>query len=200
MPYQPFANQEYRNLLQTKVEIPALLSVIPVPRGARVLEVGCGRGVGLTEFARRCAPSRLVGLDIAPELIELARQRIERAGAVAELHVGDVRHLPFEDGEFDVVIDFGTCYHIDEPETALREIARVLDDGGTFIHESPLAQLIAHPLRTRGRSLPWAGEVELRRERNAGLWGARKKTSGKVPTVPSYLADSVVSLESAACR
>ena len=175
MPYQTFANQEYRNALQSRLEIPALLRALPVPRGCRLLEVGCGRGVGLTELARRCRPARLVGIDIAPDLVDLAKARLDRFGVSAELHVGDVRRLPFGDGDFDVVIDFGTCYHIDQPGAALREIARVLGAGGVFIHELPLAQLIAHPLRSGGRRLPWSECAELIGERRAGLWGSRRK-------------------------
>jgi ubiquinone/menaquinone biosynthesis C-methylase UbiE len=175
MPYRPFANQEYRNALQTLVEIPALLRAIPFDENRRILEVGCGRGIALTQLSRRCRPARLVGLDIAPDLVALARERLQRAGTPAELHVGDIRRLPFQDRAFDVVIDFGTCYHIDEPGAAIREIARVLDDGGLFIHESPLAQLIAHPMRTRGRALPWMASAELTRHRGALLWGSRRK-------------------------
>lgn len=172
MTYRPFANQEYRNALQCRLEIPALLRALPIARGCRLLEVGCGRGIGLGELAKRCAPSRLVGLDIAPDLIAVARARL---GAGAELYVGDVRRLPFGDREFDVVIDFGTCYHVDEPGVALREIARVLDVGGLFIHESPLAQVIAHPIRSGGRRLPWHETAELEGDRQAGLWASRRK-------------------------
>ncbi|HEY2377950.1 MAG TPA: class I SAM-dependent methyltransferase [Gemmatimonadaceae bacterium] len=175
MPYRRFANQEYRNALQSWVEIPALLRALPVARGCRLLEVGCGRGVALTELARRCQPSRLVGIDIAPDLIALAQARLAHFGVSAELQVGDVRQLPFADGEFNVVIDFGTCYHIDQPGAALRQIARVLAAGGVFIHELPLAQLIAHPLRSGGRDLPWSECAELTGERRAGLWGSRRK-------------------------
>ena len=176
MPYQPFANQEYRNALQSRLEIPALLRALPFPPGCRLLEVGCGRGVGLIELARRCRPARLAGIDIAPDLIALAQARLDHFGVTAELHVGDVRHLPFADGDFDVVIDFGTCYHIDQPGDALREIARVLHIGGLFIHESPLAQLIAHPLRSGGRRLPWSECAELTGEKRAGLWGSHCKS------------------------
>lgn len=174
MPYRPFANQEYRNALQTWVEIPAMLRALPVARGCRLLEIGCGRGVGLTRLADLCIPSRLAGIDIDPELIGVARTRVERFGVTAELYVGDARDLPFEDGSFDVVVDFGTCYHIDQPVAALVEVARVLAPGGQFIHESPLAQLIAHPWRTAGRALPW-GEA-LVHHRGAVLWASRRKT------------------------
>lgn len=177
MPYRPFANQEYRNALQTWVEIPAMLRALPVAKGCRMLEIGCGRGIGLAALGALCRPERLVGLDIDPQLIELARDRLAHRGVTAELYVGDARRLPFENASFDVVVDFGTCYHIDQPDAALREVARVLAPGGQFIHESPLAQLIAHPWRTAGRALPWDDSLE--EHRRAVLWGSRrKKASG----------------------
>lgn len=175
MPYQPFENQEYRNVFQAWLEIPTLLSFFPVPPGQRLLEVGCGLGVALPRLAKLCAPSKLVGVDIDSTLVAGARRRVERAGARAEVYTADVRQLPFRDGQFDVVIYFGTCYHIDHPAGALREIARVLRDGGVFIHEAPLAQRIAHPGRGRKHHLPWTAAAELLAERRALLWASRRK-------------------------
>ena len=180
MPYTPFANEEPRNFFQVFLEIPILLRAIPIAPGSRILEVGCGRGVALPRLARLCGPSRLVGVDIEPALVELAEQRVRRFGVDAELHVADVRELPFDDREFDVVIDFGTCYHIDEPHLALQEIDRVLDLGGTFIHETPIAQLLAHPIRTLGNDLPWQATYDLKPERSALLWASRTKSHTSV--------------------
>ncbi|HKG93671.1 MAG TPA: class I SAM-dependent methyltransferase [Gemmatimonadaceae bacterium] len=173
--YEPFPNAEGRNVLQASLEIPALVRILRVPTRQRILEVGCGRGVGLVALARLCEPASLTGLDISAELLGAARERLARAETAAELHQGDVRSLPFPAESFDIVIDFGTCYHIANPACALAEIARVLRPGGKFIHETPLAQLLAHPLRTRGRSLPWRGVPELARGRTAGLWAVRVK-------------------------
>jgi hypothetical protein len=57
----------------------------------------------------------------------------------------------------------------------LREIERVLAVDGLFVHETPLSQLLAHPIRTRGRSLPFGPASALRPDRWAGLWAARRK-------------------------
>jgi ubiquinone/menaquinone biosynthesis C-methylase UbiE len=171
--YRPFPNLAWRNAIQTRFEIPAILRVLGMPHDARILEVGCGPGVALRELARRLRPRRLVGIDVDAGLLESARTE----DVPAELMWGDVRALPFEDAAFDAVIDFGTCYHVAQPAQALREIARVLCDGGVFIHESPIAQLTAHPLRTRGRSLPWWAVSELHRVANAGFWSKRVKRS-----------------------
>jgi ubiquinone/menaquinone biosynthesis C-methylase UbiE len=175
MPYEAFQIQKFRNLFQTHLEIPMLLRAIPLARGLRILEVGCGPGVALPRLFELCRPVRLVGIDIAPELIALAQARVRRTRAVAELRVADVRELPFDSASFDAVVDFGTCYHIDHPEQALREIGRVLADDGVFIHESPIAQLMAHPIRTSGRRLPWHTAPDLAASRHAGLWGARRR-------------------------
>jgi len=180
--YVPFENVEARNGLQARVELPLLLRALRPPRGGRVLEVGCGRGVALPVLAHHLAPAALVGVDVDPALIEVARRRVRAAGVGARLVEGDVRALPLESESFDVVIDFGTCFHVaggtEGARRALGEIARVLRPGGLFVHETPLAQLLAHPVRSRGRALPWGAVPELVRERSAVLWAARRKVGG----------------------
>jgi ubiquinone/menaquinone biosynthesis C-methylase UbiE len=173
--YRPFQVFAHRNAIQRYFEVPALVRGLQVPPGVRVLEVGCGPGNALGALARECEPSLLVGLDIDSELLARARTAVEREEVRATLVVGDVRQLPFNTESFDVVVDFGTCYHIAEPELALREISRVLVRGGLFVHETPLAQLAAHPVRSFGRILPWASTPRLRRDRTAILWSSRAK-------------------------
>lgn len=173
--YRPFPNEEGRNSRQQSLEIPIMVAALGLPRGGRVLEVGCGRGVGLVTLAERLAPSRLVGLDIDVSLLDEAQRRVTAAGARAELRPGDVRELPFDDASFDLVVDFGTCYHIARPDAALREIARVLGPGGTFVEETPLSQMLSHPVRSFGRRVPWAAEPRLRRRRAAVLWSSHRR-------------------------
>ena len=88
---------------------------------------------------------------------------------------GDIRLLPFPDGTFDLVVDFGTCYHISRAAQALVEIARVLAPGGLFVHETPLSQLFAHPLRSFGRRMPWRSNAAFEPHRGALLWTARRR-------------------------
>ena len=124
--YQPFPDRARRNSWQETLEVPALVWALALPAGGRVLEVGCGRGVALPVLARLLRPARLVGLDVDRSLLKRARERTERLRGAVELQEGDVRALPYPDASFDVVIDFGTCYHIARQGQALREIARVL--------------------------------------------------------------------------
>jgi hypothetical protein len=59
--YQPFPNEGARNWRQEHVEIPLMVAALSLPRGARVLEVGCGRGIALPVLDRYLTPTRLVG-------------------------------------------------------------------------------------------------------------------------------------------
>jgi ubiquinone/menaquinone biosynthesis C-methylase UbiE len=116
--YRPFPDHDTRNARQQRLEVPVMLRALGVPHDARILEVGCGRGVALPAIQEHRTPARLVGLDIDPWLLSQA------GDTHAELVCGDVRAMPFPDASFDVCVDFGTCYHIARPLDALREIAR----------------------------------------------------------------------------
>ena len=58
---------------------------------------------------------------------------------------------------------------------ALREVARVLRPGGLFVYETRVAQGLAHPVRSFGRTLPWDTVPSLVRDRSRLLWGMRRK-------------------------
>jgi ubiquinone/menaquinone biosynthesis C-methylase UbiE len=173
--YRPFSNDEGRNSRQGSLEVPLMIRALHLPAGGRVLEVGCGRGVALPVLGRLLRPSRLVGLDPEVGFLEEAGSRLSDAGVAAELVPGDVRRMPFPDAAFDLVIDFGTCYHIARPQAALAEIARVLSPGGLFVHETPLSQLLSHPVRSFGRRIPWRLAPLFERHRTAFLWTARRR-------------------------
>jgi ubiquinone/menaquinone biosynthesis C-methylase UbiE len=96
-------------------------------RGERVLEIGCGTGSDLLQFARHGAHA--VGIDLTATHVGLARKRV---GNLATIHQGDARHLPFEDGVFDYVYCHGVLHHSDEPEKIVNEMFRVLRPGGKF--------------------------------------------------------------------
>lgn len=175
--YRPFPNEQGRNTRQAQLEIPALVRSLRLPTDARILEIGCGRGIALPVLDRLCSPRRLVGLDIDGELLAEAADGLREHGTEAELVCGDVRRMSFADEAFDVIIDFGTLYHIAGSQTALDEIARVLAPGGTFVYETKASQFLSHPVRSRGRRLPPMATHGLRRRRWAMLWASRTKAS-----------------------
>ncbi len=173
--YRAFPNVEARNFTQERIEIPLLCLLLDLPLGARVLEVGCGRGIGLPALSRRLAPRSLTAIDIDEVMVAAATLHAESRGIPALVRQADIRALPFGNAAFDLVVDFGTCYHITHAERALREIARVLVPGGFLVYETRAGQLLSHPIRSLRRRLPWHRVPDLRRDRHAGLWATRRK-------------------------
>jgi SAM-dependent methyltransferase len=103
-----------------------------VVAGRRVLDAGCGAGWGTAMLAASAVEA--VGVDIAPPAIGEARRA---HGETAEFREGDMRELPFEDGEFDCVVCFEALAQVAETETALDELRRVLRPGGALLVSSP---------------------------------------------------------------
>jgi SAM-dependent methyltransferase len=176
--YRPFPQVNTRDDVQELIEVPLLVDLLGLEEPGSVLEVGCGPGVSLLPLYDCCRPTRLLGLDLDPALCRQARARLRAAElptARADVLCGDVRRLPFPDGCFDLVLDFGTAYHIARRGDALRELARVLRPGGRLVHETPFNQLVAHPVRSFGRRLPWEVVPALRPQRGTLNWGLRVK-------------------------
>jgi ubiquinone/menaquinone biosynthesis C-methylase UbiE len=96
--------------------------------GLDLLDVGCGQGIDLVEYAR--AGARATGIDLTPRHAELARNHIEAMGLEASVLDGDAEQLPFEDASFDRVSSNGVLHHTPDMSAALREILRVLRPGG----------------------------------------------------------------------
>ena len=94
-------------------------------QGDRVLEVGCGTGSDLLQFAKHGA--LVTGIDLTTKHVELARRRV---GDLAVVYEADARHLPLEDESFDYVYSHGVLHHSDEPEQIVHEMFRVLRPGG----------------------------------------------------------------------
>ncbi|HYP28398.1 MAG TPA: class I SAM-dependent methyltransferase [Blastocatellia bacterium] len=99
--------------------------------GKRLLEVGCGTGTDLLQFARGGA--LVTGFDLTPRSIEIARRRFEVYGLAGEFANGDAENLSFADETFDVVYSFGVIHHTPDTERAASEIYRVLRKGGQAI-------------------------------------------------------------------
>lgn len=94
----------------------------------RVLDVGAGDGNTTLEAARRGAT--VIGIDLTPRQLELARARADAAGLTVELREANAEHLPFDDAGFDAVISvFGVIFAPDH-RRAVAEMARVCRPGG----------------------------------------------------------------------
>jgi ubiquinone/menaquinone biosynthesis C-methylase UbiE len=101
--------------------------------GRRVLDVGCGVGTWLLEFAQWGAdPEKLAGIDLMPARLQTARERMPQA----DLRGGSASDLPWEDESFDLVsqmIVFSTFADPALKRTAAREMLRVLKPGGAIL-------------------------------------------------------------------
>ena len=103
----------------------------------RILDVGCGWGRLLTAFADAGARN-LAGMDIAPRMVDLVRQRLVERGIRAEVKVGDAEDvIPWDDESFDVITLTGAFHHLYRPYDALREVHRVLRENGLLIIADP---------------------------------------------------------------
>lgn len=97
--------------------------------GAHLLEVGCGMGTDLLQFARGGAIC--TGMDLTPRSIAITRHRFALYGERADFLIGDGEHLPFENDSLDVVYSNGVLHHTPDTAGAIREIRRVLKPSGT---------------------------------------------------------------------
>jgi len=96
--------------------------------GARLLEVGCGMGTDLLQFARGGA--KVTGVDLTPRSIEISRQHLSVYGEGGDFAISDCETLAFADESFDVVYSNGVLHHTPDTAAAVREVHRVLRPGG----------------------------------------------------------------------
>lgn len=96
--------------------------------GTRVLDVACGTGNLAIPAARKRA--QVWGLDIAPNLLEQARQRAAAENLSATFDEGDAEQLPYPDNHFDVVMTMFGAMFAPRPELVAAEFARVCRSGG----------------------------------------------------------------------
>jgi SAM-dependent methyltransferase len=101
----------------------AAFDAMTVTDGTRLLDVGCGAGLGLQLAAKRGAI--VTGIDASAGLLGVARTRLSDA----DLHQGDIEHLPYPDDTFDAVTAFNSVQYAADPVRALREIKRVARPG-----------------------------------------------------------------------
>ena len=99
--------------------------------GARVLEVGAGRGGGAAYVARHFAPAELVGVDLSADTV--ARAAALHAGQPGlRFQQGDAEALPFPDASFDIVLNIESSHCYGSMDRFVAEVARVLRPGGWF--------------------------------------------------------------------
>ena len=140
-----------------------------LPRGTRILEVGCGNGYLARRLAR--AGGKVTGIDANRELLDRAqeRERAEPLGIVYQL--GDAASMPtLSTGAFDVAVANMSLMDIEDAAGAIAEVGRVLRPGGRFV------ATLSHPCFDVDTRSAWDVETS-----NAGPTIFRKVTDYRRP-------------------
>jgi ubiquinone/menaquinone biosynthesis C-methylase UbiE len=141
-----------------------LVRLIPEPQASYrvVVDVGCGSGRSLPKLRDRFQPQELIGVDIDPHMLEMARAEAAEAGVVVRLLEASSSRLPLPDASADLLFCHQTFHHLVEQEQALAEFLRVLKPGGVllfaestrrYIHSWMIRLLFRHPMDVQ-RSAP----------------------------------------------
>lgn len=134
-----------------------------IPQNGRILDLGCGTGAllsGLLQTGRDA-----VGLDYAPDMLTLARQRLQASGhSDHRILRGDASRLPFPTGIFDAVLCLGVISYQPDYLPVLREIRRVLNPSGNAV-----ALVTFRNVYSPVASDPWEGTKAL------GRWLLRRQ-------------------------
>jgi ubiquinone/menaquinone biosynthesis C-methylase UbiE len=129
-------NNPVRGFLQHHYEAALLEGLGGLTQEQRVLEIGCGRGVGTEIIFKRFGAREVHAFDVDPDMVEQARRRLSSYSPDRlRLYVGDAAAINEDDDSFDAVFDFGIIHHVPDWKSAVGEVARVLRPGGRFFFE-----------------------------------------------------------------
>jgi len=118
-----------------KMKMAALQLLGKDVRGS-LLDVGCGPGLLLTTLAGQYPHLDLAGLDIAPEMVRVAKERL---GDRADIRLGDSERLPWPDASFNFIFCVDSFHHYPNARTVLHEFRRVLTPDGRLLLADPTA-------------------------------------------------------------
>jgi ubiquinone/menaquinone biosynthesis C-methylase UbiE len=142
--YRDFTNtgaENYERYFVPAIATPVstgLLAAADLKSGERVLDVACGTGV----IARLAAETvgrtgTVTAIDVAPDMIDVARTTPAPAVAAIDWHVGDATSLPFDDGTYDAVVCQMGLMFMSDRAAAVAEMRRVLAPGGRVVVNTP---------------------------------------------------------------
>ncbi len=133
-----FRREDYRRLAREAV-------ALGMPPGGRVLDVGTGPGFVAIEVARLLQGTgcEIIGMDLSKAMLTIAAENAaeEKLNGILAWREGDARAMPFDDGEFDLIVCNDSLHHWEDPLPVFDEIARVLKkDGKCIVHDSKRLQ------------------------------------------------------------
>jgi SAM-dependent methyltransferase len=133
--------ENYERFFVPAIALPVsgdLLRRADIRSGERVLDVACGTGVVARLAAAQVGPTGAVtGVDVAPDMIDVARAAPVPDGPPVDWHVGDATSLPLPDAAYDVVLCQMGLMFMEDRAAALTEMRRVLAPGGRLVVNTP---------------------------------------------------------------
>jgi ubiquinone/menaquinone biosynthesis C-methylase UbiE len=113
-----------------------VIELAEIRPGDQVLDVACGTGSLTLTAARLAGPTgKVIGIDAAPEMIEMAKKKAAHEKSGAKFTVGLAEKLDFPDASFEIVISRLAIHHLPDnlKRLAFKEILRVLKPGGKLL-------------------------------------------------------------------
>jgi len=111
------------------IQLQALIEVLRLEAGQRVLDLGCGTGM-IAEYIADCTGAHFTGLDYISQAVELAQKRTSAKADRLSFAVGDINTLDLPPQAFDAIISIDSMYFSDDYVRTIGELARALRPGG----------------------------------------------------------------------
>ena len=144
--------QETTNDLLTRIDIHQkfgsrdidqwMLEVLDVHKGSRILDAGCGAGKQCFVFYNALnGQAEITGGDVSEDLLAQARIENQKLGsAIKFMNLDFNKRFPFDDRSFDLLSACFTIYYADDIPFTIREMHRVLDNGGRLFTSGPMPE------------------------------------------------------------
>jgi phosphatidylethanolamine/phosphatidyl-N-methylethanolamine N-methyltransferase len=162
--FAPLYDKVFGKIFYSRLE--RVIEDLDIPRGAKVLEVGAGTGTSFPAYPTHC---QITGIDLAPDMLTRARQKISDNGwnhiRVLEMNA---LQLDFPDNSFDYVMAFHVVTVVPDPVAMINEAKRVCKPGGKivivnhFTSDLPVLGLFTRSLDPLTRWLGWRTDLKLK--------------------------------------
>jgi phosphatidylethanolamine/phosphatidyl-N-methylethanolamine N-methyltransferase len=162
--FAPLYDKIFGKIFYSRLE--RVIDDLEIPPGAKVLEVGAGTGTSFPAYPPHC---EVIGIDLAPDMLARARQKIEDHGwnhlRVMEMNA---LSLDFPDNTFDYVMAFHVVTVVPDPIRMISEAKRVCKPGGSivivnhFTSDVPVLGSMTEALDPLTRKLGWRTNLRLK--------------------------------------
>ena len=128
-----YEEHQMNTIEDADVFYPFTAGCLPKEQNARVLDLGCGTGLELTEYFKVNPDARVTGIDLAPEMLSVLRSKFPDKDL--ELIVGSYFEVPFEENAYDAALSVESLHHFTKEEKIplYTKLRNALKEGGYFI-------------------------------------------------------------------